>query len=364
MSHSAAAALAEGLERLRNDHESGSRELTVIALRIFRDVVVEMCHMDVRNEEAWDTIRMVSWHIWKNGRESMGAAVLNALTAMLADMETPTMDENDAEQRCGRLLSILDRHMERRKLITARIIESLTTYVRTNFMSREKITVLTLSASSTIRDSIVEAFGSLDLKTLDLRILESRPLYEGVSIAASILSKFDDKFGPSGERKLDMTIYTDASAAVASAGADILLLGSDRISESGAVSNKVGSLPAVLSAKHVSPGVKILVLSELEKVSEPGSVDDSVEEDDPVEVMNSWRSCGLNGLDILEENIAGVKQERNSISTVSVKNVYFEWVPPELIDAFVCEEGILEPGGIQERSQKIGDEMNRLFGGL
>ncbi len=42
---------------------------------------------------------------------------------------------------------------------------------------------------------------------------------------------------PPGTR---ITIYTDASAALAAAGVDMVLLGADRIAASGAVSNKMG----------------------------------------------------------------------------------------------------------------------------
>jgi translation initiation factor 2B subunit (eIF-2B alpha/beta/delta family) len=68
---------------------------------------------------------------------------------------------------------------------------------------------------------------------------------------------------------LQLTVYTDASAALASKEVDFVLLGADRISDSGSVSNKTGSLPAVLSARHVCPVAKVLVLSELEKVAAP-----------------------------------------------------------------------------------------------
>ncbi|KAL1959372.1 hypothetical protein VTO42DRAFT_2175 [Malbranchea cinnamomea] len=364
MNDRAATALSAGLDRLQKDHNSGSRELTTIALGIFRNVITQLrSEIDGNVEEAWTLIRAAAWHIWKNGRESMGAATLNALVAVLTDMEDVVRGER-ANDRTDGLLSILDLHLQRRKLMTSRIAETFGNYLRTYFPGREKIAILTLSASSTIRDSIVEAFASSDVKSLDLRILESRPLYEGASVASSILSKFDSEFGASSNRKLNLTIYTDASAATAATGVDLFLLGSDRISASGAVSNKIGSLPAVLSAKYVSPTVKVLVLSELEKVAEPGGVDDHiVEENDPAEVMRPWRSDGLRGLGLLEKGIERAKAG-NANFTVSVKNIYFEWVPPELVDVFICEEGELQTGSIQERSLKIGEAVDRLFGGL
>ena len=363
MNDGAATTLTSGLRRLRRDHRSGSRKLTTIGLGIFREVIVQLREDIDRNpEKGWDILRMVAWHIWKNGRESMGAATLNALLAVLADMEDSA---KNGVHDVNRLLGILDRHLERRKSTTARIVQSLTTYLHANFSERQKLTVLTLSESSTVRDSIVDAFEAVDIKTLDIRILESRPFFEGVTFASSVISEFNEKMGTSEEKRLDVKIYTDASAAVASVDVDILLLGSDRISSSGAVSNKVGSLPAVLSAKHISPAVKVIILSEFEKVAEPGGVDDHpAEENDYNEVVQFWGVVGLEGIDLVEDYIFGEQVNRDTNVSVSAKNFYFEWVPPNLIDAFVCEEGVLGPGSIKERSQKIGREIDRIFGGL
>lgn len=105
----------------------------------------------------------------------------------------------------------------------------------------------------------MDAYAALeDLETLELRILESRPLFEGASLASSLLSQFKSQF-PQGTKNLEVKIYTDASAAHAATGVDLVLLGADRISSTKGVSNKTGSLPAVLSAKHIQPSVKVLV---------------------------------------------------------------------------------------------------------
>src|SRR6202030_3223187 len=99
------------------------------------------------------------------------------------------------------------------------------------------ITILTLSASSTIRERIIHAAIILDALGLDIRLLASRPLYEGVSFASTLLSQFPSHLKTS---PVEITLYPDAAAALASSGVDILLLGADRIAASGAVSNKTG----------------------------------------------------------------------------------------------------------------------------
>ncbi|RJE25439.1 hypothetical protein PHISCL_02195 [Aspergillus sclerotialis] len=367
MSPSAAKALAMGLDRLRNDHESGARELTAIALGIFRDVVGQM--RDGLDEKWWEMIRMAAWHLWKNGRESMGAGILNAVLTVLTETEKLTVLDLSADTKQERVLAMLDHRLNIRKSMAAKIKGSLVDYIQSQFLgpgrTKETLTILTLSASSTIRDSVVDVFASLDIETLELRILESRPLFEGVSIASSIYSNFKAKFHSSDRKNLKISIYTDASAALASAGVDILILGADRISSTRGVSNKTGSLPAVLSARHVSPNVKVLVISETEKVKEPCVGENDAEENNPAEIANTWSSDGVKGNQFIKESTSssGNAGTQGNVS-VEVKNIYFEWVPLSLVDGLVCEEGILGKDGIRERSEQLGEEIERFFGSL
>jgi translation initiation factor 2B subunit (eIF-2B alpha/beta/delta family) len=138
------------------------------------------------------------------------------------------------------------------------------------------------------KDSQRKGIGiTLDALGLDIRLLESRPLYEGVSFASTLLSRFQSH---SKTSPVKITLYPDAAAALAS-GVDVLLLGADRIAASGAVSNKTGSLPATLSVRHISPVAKVVVLSEPEKVTEPGQTGlHVVEENDLTEVMAARKS--------------------------------------------------------------------------
>jgi translation initiation factor 2B subunit (eIF-2B alpha/beta/delta family) len=205
---------------------------------------------------------------------------------------------------------------------------------------------------------MIEAFASLDISTLELHILESRPLFEGVNFASSILSKFREQFKDSTDR-LDVSLFTDAAAAIAVKGADIVLLGADRISKAKGVSNKTGSLPLVLAAKHVTPSAKIVVLSELEKVNgESGIIDDEKHEDnDPREVLRTWKADGVKDVGRVE---AALSSGQESGSTVTVRNVYFEWIPLSFIDAFVSGEGVLSDTRIHEKANQQ-DELARWY---
>ncbi|KAJ5223981.1 hypothetical protein N7468_008523 [Penicillium chermesinum] len=349
MNKAAGEALRSGLEQLKTDHKSGANELASIALKSFRDVLMHL-HND---PNWWETARKAAWHLWKNGRESMGAATLNVLLHTLAELRKTIGNNLEEERNWDRSLAAVDYQLEERRKIDLRIKESFTLYLQANFLppakarSCDTLSILTLSASSTIRDSILDAFAALPIPRLDLRILESRPLFEEVP--------------PSSDRSLNMTIYTDASAALASADVDFALLGADRISHLGDVSNKTGSLPAVLSAKHVHPEVKVLVLSGLDKIAEPGT-EHEVENNDRTEIISSWLANGGKGVKVIESGLSATQSRTNCI--VEVKNIYFEWVPRGLIDEYICEEGIWNESRIYHRAVEIEYMIHDYFGSI
>ncbi|KAJ5160919.1 uncharacterized protein N7482_007923 [Penicillium canariense] len=367
MNDDASRALRSGLEQLKTDHSSGSHELTSIALKAFRDV---LAHLE-DDPKWWETTRIAAWHLWKNGRESMGSATLNALLAVLADIDKITSQKSEKPQ-WDRILTVVDHHLERRRETASHIKDAFNAYLQEEYLpvfreqGKNTLTLLTLSASSTIRDSILDAFASLPISIshLDLRVLESRPLFEGASMASSLLSGFESKFSPSSGRHLTLSVYTDASVALAAKDVDFVLLGADRIASSGSVSNKTGSLPAVLCVKHMSSSVQVLVFGELEKVAEPGAEDDhQPEENDPMEVMSAWVDCGIKGVNVLQEGLRGGHPETSS-SHVEVKNVYFEWVKADLVDAFITEDGTLGVTDIYQRALKVKQRADRYLGPL
>jgi translation initiation factor 2B subunit (eIF-2B alpha/beta/delta family)/8-oxo-dGTP pyrophosphatase MutT (NUDIX family) len=361
MNDKASGALRSGLDQLKADHSSGSHELTTIALKAFRDVLVHLKD----DPNWWETTRMAAWHLWKNGRESMGSATLNAFLEVLADIDD--INKTKSEIQWDRILTVLDHHLERRRETASHIKETFNAYLHSTFLPRiqsqgkNKITLLTLSASSTIRDSILDAFKSLPVSHLDLRILESRPLFEGASMASSLLSEFEIKFPPPSGQHLQIRIYTDASAALAARDVDFVLLGADRISSSGSVSNKTGSLPAVLSTKHISPEALVLVFSGLEKVAEPGAEDDhEPEENNPMEVISPWVDSGIKGV----KKLIGGTNNETSNCVVEVKNVYFEWVDANMVDAFITEEGALGATQIRSKAQEVKRKVDKYFSSL
>ncbi|KAJ5742454.1 uncharacterized protein N7511_011473 [Penicillium nucicola] len=368
MNQEASKALTAGLEQLKSDHKSGSHELTTIAVKAYRDVISHMPgDIDV---EWWKTARIAAWHLSKSGRESMGTATLNAFLALMPDMEDIVYQNLAREVKWERLLSILGHHLNKRKDMPARIRSTFAEYLQYSLSSRidsgakkDSLVILTLSASSTIRDSILDTFASLPIPRLDVRILESRPLCEGVSMASSIFSDFRIKFPPSSGRDLKLAVYTDASVAMASQGVDFLLLGADRISAEGSVCNKIGSYPAILTVKQVS-SASVLVLSELEKVDAPetGGLHDH-EDNGPREVMGCWKDGGLREAQTIDDALQ-TSHHDNVNYAVEVKNIYFEWLPPCCTDAFICERGTLDIAEIKEKALQVKLGTDKYFHSL
>lgn len=377
----AGAVLSGGLDRLKHDHESGARQMAGIALQILRDIIVKMEDpAQQQTEEWWTKIRFAAWHIWKNGRESMGAAILSALLAALREMETLLQQHqtpSDAAKVRDVFVEALDRRMAARGDVARDMSFAFAKFLQEQFASRvesgEPIRVLTTSASSTIAHALSYVIANTPLR-LDLGILESRPLFEGVSLADTLVRDAPSQQLEEDEApypKLKITLYTDASAAVASQDVDMVLLGADRIAESGDVSNKTGSLPAVLSAKHVSPNSRTVILSELEKVAPPGAAAAHVvENNEPAQVTRAWEA-EFNAKAI--RDAAGTVARRPAPAAgdwedqaaaaahVDVRNIFFEWVPADLVDVYVTEKGVATREEIRKLSLELGDEEERLF---
>ncbi|RYC65457.1 hypothetical protein CHU98_g765 [Xylaria longipes] len=343
--------LTEGLQRLRDDHEHGARELAGIAVSTLRDVVSQMALSHPMDESWWPKVRMAAWHICQS-RPSMGAAITSATIKALGAIEPIYLADTFAEDKIKLIAQALDQQLAQRRSATDRICQSFTEYVHQNILqgreSKKTVSVLTLSSSSTISSSLLRAASTLGV-ALDLRVLESRPLCEGVTLASRILN--DSQHGLHAK----VTIYSDASVALAAREVDIVLLGADRISSAG---DKIGSLPAVLAARYVNPNVKVLVLSDTEKIAGPGSMEEhSSEENSHLELTQAWKGV-VGGAEVVEDALSRDEPK------VAVKNAYFEWVPADLIDAYATEEGLWNTEQIQQKSTLVGDEIKKYFEGL
>ncbi|KAK1468277.1 NUDIX domain-containing protein [Colletotrichum melonis] len=354
--------LSEGLLALQKDHQSGARQLAGKALQVLLSVIGEKAsaEKDGSVEKWWRNARLAAWHLWKNGRESMGAAILNNIVRSLSVIEKEVQQAKDANVSQAFLDSVTkkvgDFATSRDSSIDG-ISKSFEAYLRTHHVSGQPIRILTLSSSSTILECLKRAIAGLD-SSFDIRVLESRPLFEGVSMASSLVNHLQE----SGrrEKRVNVSIYTDAAAAIASKEVDMVLIGADIIDGYGTTSNKTGSLPAILSAKHSSPQAKVFVLAESEKILpyDPPSF----EENDVNEVTASWKHSYLAQQDTskaIDSSLGAGSGEE--MAKANVRNVYFEWVPSGLIDGYMLEDGEKSSTDISDIAERIRREADAFF---
>ncbi|CCF42564.1 NUDIX domain-containing protein [Colletotrichum higginsianum] len=371
LGESRAKVLSEGLLALQQDHGSGARVLAARALDVFLSLVSDKSGFDKDGsvDKWWRNIRLAAWHLWKNGRECMGAAILNNIVRSLAVIEKEVQQVKDDKTPPEFLETVTQKV---RDLAVARgssvdgIWRSFEAFLRQQQKQQQQqqqgsgrpIRILTLSSSSTILQCLQRAVAGFD-SDFDIRILESRPLFEGVSMASGLVNRLRE--APAERKnKIEVSIYTDAGAAVASRDVDVVLVGADAIDRYGSTYNKTGSLPAVLSAKHCSPHSKVLVLADSEKILPYEMPDWEVNDVD--ELATSWKqSPSVKGtVSTLLGSASGMTTDEKGVK-VGVMNVYFEWVPPTLIDGYLFEDGQKSAKEIADLADKIRREADVFF---
>ncbi len=360
------------LKALKDDHHSGAGALASIALEMLSKIVQgEDLKSASTTDEFLRELRMVAWHLAKNGRPSMSAAIEAAIFKM---MEMVMVEVSDPEiagsMELSTIKNIVERCAEAIKSKRAYSLHALGRSFENFIVSRtgqnneheKSITIVTLSSSSTITRSLAQLIlkAAATETTIKLCILESRPLFEGVAFANALLDPLmSDRFGGDFKdicSRLQVEIYSDASVASVVRNADFVVIGADKVSQSGDVSNKIGSLAAAVLAKTLKPSCKVVAVFETDKITckiyQPDY--EMAEHNDSAEVTNAWPSG-------YETNL---NERRQRGYRVEVKNAYFEWVPAAYIDQYITEEGALTSQDIERMSKNKAALEERIFGDL
>jgi translation initiation factor 2B subunit (eIF-2B alpha/beta/delta family) len=174
----------------------------------------------------------------------------------------------------------------------------------------EPVSVLTLSRSSTVLEGLhLLADGGL---LRHLYVLESRPMNEGV--------KTIREFNTAG---VEATIMVDAAMNEALNHVQCTVVGADSISADGFLLNKTGSYPLALCCRE--RGIPFYVLCDSLKFSPQLRPDMYIESRPESEITKRL-----------------VKDRFN------VWNRYFEWVPIDLVSAFITEQGVFSPDQVSK----------------
>ncbi|KAI1353878.1 hypothetical protein F5Y01DRAFT_275614 [Xylaria sp. FL0043] len=340
-------ALVQGINRIRWDRQHGAISLADLAVVTLQEVIRLLFRRSVVDEDWWVKIRMAAWHICQS-RSDTDAAITIAMFTALGAIEHHEPFASEVSDVPPPMVRALDHVLTQREQQTNFISGTFHNYIRGFILSKgvqcqkPSISVLTLSLSYTV----LRCLSHLSVG-LDLRILESRPLFEGVTTASEILRRHPTN------SNIRVTLYTDASAALAARDIDFLILGADRISSAGDVSNATGSLPAVLSARHVAPDVKVLVLSDVEKISRPIPMDVYIpKQNSPREISKAWTVDGA-------EDIGDALNSRDP--RIAVKHDLSEWVPGSLIDLYINNRGIWDLEMVQTFSGLVGEKYEQVF---
>lgn len=169
-------------------------------------------------------------------------------------------------------------------------------------------TLMTYSYSSTV----VEVLGRL--KPRRVIISEGRPLNEGLKTARAL-----------AEAGTSMTLITEAQIALFVQEADAVVVGADTILPDGGFVNKVGTRLLALAAGGA--GVPLYVLSETLKVAAASAPKRFAPEE-------------------------GRAREVYGEKWLEVRNVYFEVTPPQLVTAYITEDGLLRPPQMRRYSRE------------
>ncbi|MHA1121689.1 MAG: translation initiation factor eIF-2B [Candidatus Heimdallarchaeota archaeon] len=161
--------------------------------------------------------------------------------------------------------------------------------------------IMTISYSSTILD----AFKQLATNTTDKRVyvLESRPKREGIVLAKRL-----------AELGFRVRLIADAAAGYYAKDADIIVVGADTILPDGSTLNKIGSFQLALIAKYYQKPFVVAASTNKLAISAPENLKELIT-DKPIE-------------EIYE----------STIEKLTVKNIYFELIPRELVTIFVSDE--------------------------
>ena len=162
-------------------------------------------------------------------------------------------------------------------------------------------TILCHSLSSTV----LAVFDRLAGRRVRLIQTESRPLYEGRAAARHAAGL-----------GLDVVLISDAQVGLTAAEADLALVGADALMPDGAVVNKAGTLPLALAAR--AAGIPFQVCCERFKVRPA-----------------AWGPAELEAMDPAELGTP-------DLGPATVRNVYFDLTPADLVAAWITEAGFSE----------------------
>lgn len=364
------AEVEDALRTLRADHTSGATALATLALLTLRRALLPPLSTAPTTPAQWHATRLLAWTLAKSARPAMApaieAAVFGALERIAlaiggvgrhGDLKV-ALEALPIEGFREVASKAVEDVLEARETAVVKLAAEFTACVQHSagyqgaFTEGRPVTLVILSASASVAACVAELARASATAKMRVRVLvlESRPGFEGVEIARAVL----DMVG--GEAEVEVQILTDAGVGWAVGEADFVVLGADRVTGEGDVSNKTGSLAAAGLAGVVGKGCKVVVVCCEEKImgDEGGGVGlaeaeaeaEGGEENEASEVTAAWPARA---------------REVGELEGVKVRNPYFEWVPSRFVDVYVTEAGEVGVDGLEKVARERGELEERLF---
>ena len=341
----------EAVAILQKDHTNGARVLATNALIGLRAIITSEKSEPASTEQLWQQCRVAGYRL-SQARPSMSAAITSTITNALSSIQEAWNDQTardhaDIGSIRRLIVATLDRLIGEREQSSERLAEAFLNYL-SGLPSAKKgqVRLLTLSSSSSLKACLYRMATALRDVNFIVYVLESRPAMEGATFASQHIKELHDRHQNSNVK---IVIAPDSHVCTFAKDIDILLLGADRVSGEGDVSNKMGSLSAALATKSLSHA-DVVIVTESDKIARPGALDEHKDEDNDTEdVSKLWPQD-------IQEHIEALEPRR-----VQIRNVYFEWVPKQYVDVYVTEEGLFDTQKIRAVSQRKAELEDTFF---
>jgi translation initiation factor eIF-2B subunit delta len=275
---------------LREDNRSGAADITLAAIRIFREYL-RTCDVEDKGEFLQDV------------RELCGGVMF--VQAAMFSVRNTCFDILSALSgyRNGNDLEKAKRQLDKKLEKLAHHISHAHEKIADNFsrVVAKDARLLTISYSSTVTGVLKEL--KRRGKRFQVVVMESRPMLEGRRTAEEL-----------ARSRIKTTLIADAALGQYVKEVDAAVVGADTVYVDGSAVNKVGTYPAAVCLREAKK--PLYVLADSTKITTQSSRSFTIEERDPREVL------------------------RQPVPGLSVKNFYFEPVPARYITAIISERGI------------------------
>ena len=299
-------AVASRVADIEADRTHGASELALIALDVLKGAMTEV---PAKSPDALLAhLTNIGWHLRKS-RPSM-APLTNAIAFVLYRARQgldQTKQVSNLKAHISEIVDVYQTNYRNASQIIAHEIQCLLT---------DNMTILTHSYSGTVVNAIL---GS-SRKNMHIIVTESRPLYEGRKTANRL------------SEKCDVALITDAQSGYFAGQADVVLIGADTVLSDGAVVNKVGTYLIALAAERQN--VPVYALCQTDKFQSLAYDNES-----PIELEEK------DGSEVISDGVP----------TVSVRNIYFDVTPAELIRGIVTDRGILKTSEVLPIAKEMTD---------